>query len=88
MTPREGMAMTQTDTQDEGEVPSVPGDSPAMGSGDPAIRVRVYTVDAATGARTLLRDQVLATDGPLKSQQYPPCECPRCVRPAAQRQAA
>ncbi len=52
-------------------------------SGQSAIRVRVYAVDAATGERTLLRDQVLVTDGPLRSQQYPPCECPRCLRPAS-----
>ncbi len=57
-------------------------------SDEPAIRVRVYAVDVATGGRTLLRDQVLVSDGPLKSQQYPPCECPRCVRPATGRQAA
>ncbi len=48
-----------------------------------SLRVTVYVIDAETGTRTLLRDQVLITDGPLKSQQYPPCECPRCSRSAS-----
>jgi len=48
-----------------------------------SLRVTVYVVDAETGRRTLLRDQVLVTDGPLQSQQYPPCECPRCSQPTS-----
>jgi len=59
-----------------------------MSEGTPTLRVRVYAVDATTGARTLLRDQLLVSDGPLKTQQYPPCGCPRCVRPAVGKRAA
>ncbi|WNI19244.1 hypothetical protein [Actinacidiphila sp. ITFR-21] len=48
----------------------------------PGLTLRVYTVDAATGARTSGRPKTAVTPGPtdppLAISIWPPCRCDRC----------